>query len=136
MVYFAAVKKKRGAKCWMAITAVLCLAFVTTCGDRIICFCSDDPDGCGELCHVCGEHSPEGLSAGEPCNHFSFIGIDFRIEDVSAPTVSAVMFCDSFCLYDATIQSPVMVPVPCANAPPGIRSDSALFRTRRVLLLS
>ena len=126
---------------WVALAVIGCMAFVATCGEHIVCLCSDDPDGCGEHCHVCGEVFPDGLSAADPCNHFSFSNVDFWTRDESVrATDAANALCTPYRMH--RIEAAVSAKPPCLDrarsptAPPDRCSDSALFRTRRVLLLS
>ena len=122
----------------VALVAIGCMAFAAMCCGRIICLCSDDPDGCGEPCHVCGESLPDGLSAADPCNHFSLSSIDFLTQDDS---LRAADVPNSPCWMPLVYVSAQVIP-PCRdkawlpNAPPGRCSDSALFRARWILLLS
>ena len=136
---FTHMKKKGRLEGCTAIVVVFCMVYAAICCGRTVCLCSDDPDGCGEPCHVCGEHAPEGLSANEACNHFSLENIDFwaedatvaLAEDTSAPDIDGAMRV----LARSPISAPGL-PAVCANAPPDKCSDSALFRVRKILLLS
>ena len=134
---------KRGTilKGWIAIAITVCMSFVAICGGRVICFCDDNPDGCGEPCHVCGERMPEGLSAGDTCNHFSFIGMDFLVERRASAPVGCPALRGVSHKLDSTLSLKLSTltsrtPAARANAPPGMCTDSELFRARRVLLLS
>ena len=134
-----AVRKNDRLKNWVTLVAISCMAFAATCGGRIVCLCSDDPDGCGEPCHVCGEEVPDGLSATEPCNHFSFSSIDFWTEDRDVMAIGD----NTWPAVHGWARILVRHQIPTrrlfvlhANAPPGRCSDSVLFRVRRVLLLS
>ena len=128
-------------KDWVALAVIGCMAFVATCGEHIVCLCSDDPDGCGEHCHVCGEVFPDGLSAADPCNHFSFSNVDFWTKDESVRAANAAnALCTPYrmCRTEAAVSArpPCRDPARSPNTPPDRCSDSALFRVRRVLLLS
>ena len=86
MVYFAAMGilrtlRKFGNAAVRAV-AVLYVAFCL-CGSVGICLCDADPDGCGEHCHDCGDHS------SEECLHFSVDVDDFLAPQtgVSLPAV-------------------------------------------------
>ena len=119
-----------------AFAAVAGVALVLFFHGRILCFCQGDPDGCGRPCHVCGATHPDGLSADEPCDHLSFSGVDFFCEG-SAPSIPARhMGCCRMCHADAGIRIWAVPFDACANAPPGERSDSAIFRVRNILLMS
>ena len=67
---------------WVAIVAACFTAFAAICYGRTLCLCSDDPDGCGEPCHVCCEEAPDGLLAAESCDHISFGALYFWIGNV------------------------------------------------------
>ena len=134
------MRKKNRVREWVALAVISCMAFVATCGEHIVCLCSDDPDGCGEACHVCGEVFPDGLSATDPCNHFSFSSVDFWTKDESVRAADAAYVpCTP---YQVRMVEVFSARPPCLDwarsttAPPGRCSDSALFRVRRVLLLS
>ena len=135
------VKRKGRLRSFVALVAISCMAIVAICCGHIVCLCSDDPDGCGEPCHVCGEKAPIGLSVFEPCNHFSFSSVDFWTEDCDVTTVAVAD--TGYPLYRIRIADTAVSARPPyrsrahpPNAPPGRYSDSALFRVRRVLLLS
>jgi len=125
----------------VALAVIGCMAFVATCCEHIVCFCSDDPDGCGEPCHVCGEIHPDGLSAADPCNHFSFSNVDFWTKDESVRAANAANALSTPYRMHRT-EAAVAARPSCLDrarsptAPPDRCSDSALFRVRRVLLLS
>ena len=126
---------------WVALAVIGCMAFVATCGEHIVCLCSDDPDGCGEHCHVCGEVFPDGLSAADPCNHFAFSNVDFWTKDESVRAADAAdALCPPYRMRRTEAEDSARLP--CRDqarpttAPPGRCSDSAIFRVRRVLLLS
>jgi hypothetical protein len=115
------------------------MALAAVCCGRILCFCSEDPDGCGEHCHVCEEHVPDGVSAADPCVHLSFGFLDFWDEDGSVTVAGAGTFPVAPAWWPVAARN--MAVRPCrptsrANAPPGTSSDSVLFRMRRILLLS
>ena len=135
------MKVKGSLRNLVALVAIGCMAFVAMCCGRIICLCPDDPDGCGEPCHVCGNAFPDGLSAADPCNHFSCSSIDFLTKDDSLRVVEAADVPNSPCrmpLADAAVptRSPYRNRARSPTVPTGRCSDSALFRARRVLLLS
>ena len=123
----------------MALVAAGCMALVAVCCGRVICFCFDDPDGCGEECHVCEENLPDGVSATDPCDHLSFGFLDFWDEDgaVTVPGAGALPATPAW--VSAAARNQVALPrrpTSRTNAPPGALSDSVLFRMRRILLLS
>ena len=133
------MRKKSRLKKWVALAVIGCMAFVAACGECIVCLCSDDPDGCGEPCHVCGEVFPDELSATDPCNHFSFSSIDFWAKDESvtaADAANALFPPYRPRMTETSAKPPCLDRARSPTAPPGRCSDSALFRVRRVLLLS
>ena len=140
MWYNAPVKDKGRLRSLVALVAASCMALAAVCGGRIICLCSDDPDGCCEPCHACGEEAQDGLSATESFSHFSLANVDFWIEDVDVVATAGdtplpvVHRWTRILARRQFLMS--LLPVLRANAPPGSLSDLALFRVRRVLLLS
>ena len=106
---------------------------------RFAFFCSEDPDGCGEHCHVCEENRPDGVSASDPCDHLSFGFLDFWDEDGAVTVAGAGALPAAPAWGSAAARNQVALPrrpTSRANAPPGVSSDSVLFRLRRILLLS
>ena len=133
------MKKDGRLRTWMTLVAACCTAFAAIYSGRVICLCSDDPDGCGESCHVCGDKVPDGLSPSERCNHFSIGDVDFWAEDENVTAVgdgnlSAVcpwarsLECNQIFIFHVAAMS--------ANAPPDGCPDVVLFLARRILLLS
>ena len=125
----------------VALAVIGCMAFVATCCEHIVCFCSDDPDGCGKPCHVCGETFLDGLSAADLCNHFSFSNVDFWTKDESVRAADAAdALCTPYrmCRTEAAVSArpPCRDPARSPNTPPDRCSDSALLLARWVLLLS
>ena len=123
----------------MALVAAGCMALAAICCGRVICFCSDDPDGCGEECHVCEENLPDGVSAADPCDHLSLGFLDFWDEDGEVAVDGNGIFPVAPEWVSVAARNQVLLsrrPTSCANAPPGTSSDSVLFRLRRILLLS
>ena len=123
----------------MALVAAGCMAFAAVCCGRTVCFCSDDPDGCGEECHVCGDIPPDGVSSSDPCDHLPFGFLDFWNEDggvtlggnchfTVVPAWASVAAQHQFSLTSR--------PASRSHAPPGTYSDSVISRLRRILLLS
>jgi hypothetical protein len=115
------------------------MVLAVVCCGRTICFCSDDPDGCGEECHVCGDIPPDGVSSSDPCDHLSFGTLDFWNED-GGVTLGGNCHVTVVPVW-ASVAAQNQFSQPCrlasrANAPPGTSSDSVLFRLRRILLLS
>ena len=133
------VKSKGRLRKLVALVAAGCMAFAAICCGRTLCLCSDDPDECGEPCHVCCEEAPDGLSASETCLHFSLDAMDFCSEETSVTTAGENVPSAAHGL--AHIRKCRAIPMPRrpamrSNAPPLKCSDTALFRTRRVLLQS
>ena len=123
----------------VAVVAAGCMALAAVCCGQILCFCSDDPDGCGEECHVCEENLPDGVSAADPCDHLSLGFIDFWDEDGRVTVAGAGALPSVPVWGSVAARNQVLLsrrPVPRALAPPGTSSDSVLFRLRRILLLS
>ena len=128
----------RRRKVWTvaACAAAACMALAVVLYGRTICFCSDDPDGCGEPCHVCGGAPMGELSMAEPCDHLSISDVDFYAEDTAVSVSAGHEACDCVAYVAADLLRPVILPAVRANAPPGERPDSTNFRRRRILLLS
>ena len=123
----------------MALVAAGCMALAAVCCGRTLCFCSEDPDGCGEHCHVCEENLPDGVSASDPCDHLSFGFLDFWDEDGRVTVAGAGTLPTTQAWGAVAARNQVVLPrrpTSRANAPPGTSSDSVLFRMRRILLLS
>lgn len=57
-------KIKKFATATMHVAAFLCALFCLN-GTIQVCFCADDPDGCGEHCHDCSEED------SHECDHLS-----------------------------------------------------------------
>ena len=131
---------RRGSfKDWMALVVAGCMALAAVCCGRTFCFCSEDPDGCGEHCHVCEEHVPDGVSAADPCVHLSFGFLDFWDEDGSVTVAGAGTFPVASAWWPVAAQHQFSLtsrPASRSHAPPGTYSDSVLSRLRRILLLS
>ena len=124
---------------WMSLVAAGCMALAAVCCGQSLCFCSDDPDGCGEECHVCEENQPDGVSAADTCDHLSLGFLDFWDEDGKVTVAGAGAFLVPPAWWPVAARNQILLPrhpTSCANAPPGISSDSVLFRMRRILLLS
>ena len=126
---------------WTALVVSIGMVFAVICCGRIVCLCSDDPDGCGDSCHVCGGEAKGGLSADAPCSHVFLCGVDFWSEDGTVATAAYGGDSSSACVLSLCAVScgQDIMPIAaakCANAPPGSCSDSVLFRARRILLLS
>lgn len=134
------MKHRRGRfKNWMALVAAGCVALAAVCCGWPLCFCSDDPDGCGEHCHVCEENLPDGVSSFDPCDHLSFGVLDFWDEDGKVTLAGAGTFAVAPAWWPVAARNQVLLPrrpILCAHAPPGASSASVLFRLRRILLLS
>ena len=123
----------------MALVVAGCMALAAVCCGRVICFCSDDPDGCGEECHVCEENLPDGVSSFDPCDHLSFGFSDFWDEDGEVTVDGNGIFPVAPAWASVIARNQVFLPrrpTSRAHAPPGAFSDSVLFRMRRILLLS
>ena len=128
----------RRRKIWTvaAYATAACMAFAVAFYGRTLCFCSDDPDGCGEPCHVCGGAPVGELSMAEPCDHLSISDVDFYVKNpgVSVPAVHVACACDVQVVAQVGLHADL--PAARANSPPGERPDSANFRRRMILLLS
>ena len=123
----------------MALVVAGCIALAAVCCGRVICFCSNDPDGCGEECHVCEENLPDGVSSFDPCDHLSFGFIDFWDEDGEVTVDGNGIFPVAPAWASGIARNQILLPrrpPSRAHAPPGTSSDSVLFRMRKILLLS
>ena len=123
----------------MALVAAGCMALAAVCCGRVICFCSDDPDGCGEECHVCEENLPDGVSSFDPCDHLSLGFLDFWDEDGEVTVDGNGILPVAPAWASVIARNQILLPrrpTSRAHAPPGASSDSFLFRMRKILLLS
>ena len=123
----------------MALVAAGCMVLAAVCCGRTFCFCSDDPDECGEECHVCEENQPDGVSSFDLCDHLSFGFLDFWVEDGDVTVDGNGIVPVAPARWSVAARNQILLPrrpTSCANAPPGTSYDSALFRKRRILLLS
>ena len=88
---------------------------------------------------MCEENLPDGVSAVDPCDHLSFGFLDFWDEDGRVTVAGAGTLPTTHAWGAVAARNQVVLPrrpTSRANAPPGAFSDSVLFRTRRILLLS
>jgi hypothetical protein len=128
--------KRRGrVRGWVALVAAGALAFAAVLGGTVLCFCNDDPDDCGEVCHDCCT-GDDGTHEEEACDHLVVATPDLQVTSSFVPMSGPVAEIGRFVYPKPVVCPPIARPPARAAAPPDQQADSALFRVKSILLRS